>query len=193
MRIVFMGSPDFAIPSLEKLHDSSHEIAAVVSNVDKRRGRRSQPPPTPVKARALELGLPAIAAEALDDPAFHQQLKDLEADLCVVVALRILPEALLALPRKASISRQASVLPKQRGAAPIHWAVMQGEQVTGCTIFFLDDQVDTGKIIKQQQTKIGLNETTGDVYDRLKEMGSSLLVDAVVEIAEDSYQLTKQN
>jgi len=193
MRIVFMGSPDFAIPSLEKLYDSSHEIVAVVSNVDKRRGRRSQPSPTPVKARALELGLPVITAEALDDPAFHKQLKSLEADLFVVVAFRILPESLLALPRKGSINLHASLLPKYRGAAPIHWAVMQGEQVTGCTIFFLDKQVDTGKIIKQKQTEIGRNETTGDVYDRLKEIGSSLLVVAVGEIAEGSYQLTKQN
>lgn len=193
MRIVFMGSPDFAIPGLDKLHQSEHEIISVVSNVDKRRGRGSKRSPTPVKARAKELGLPVITVEMLSDPHFYEQLKELEADLFVVVAFRILPASLLALPAKGAINLHASLLPKYRGAAPIHWAVMEGEEETGCTIFFLDERVDTGQIIQQQRTEIGLNETTGDVYDRLKEMGSELLVEAVDRIAGDSYQLQKQD
>lgn len=193
MRIVFMGSPDFAIPSLEKLNQTEHEIVSVVSNVDKRRGRGAKPSPTPVKAKALELGLPVIGVEELDDLAFYEKLKALEADLYVVVAFRILPPDILELPSKGSINLHASLLPKYRGAAPIHWAVINGEEKTGCTVFFLNEKVDTGKIIKQKATDIGSKETTGDVYNRLKEMGSSLLVQAVEEIDHESYELTEQD
>lgn len=193
MRIVFMGSPDFAIPSLEKLHQSDHEIVSVVSNVDKRRGRRAKPSPTPVKARALELDLPVIEVEDLNSQTFYKQLEALQADLFVVVAFRILPPELLKLPKKGSVNLHASLLPKYRGAAPIHWAVMNGETQTGCTIFFLDEQVDTGQIIAQRATNIGINETTGDVYNRLKEMGSELLAEAVDDISRGSFELSRQN
>lgn len=193
MRIVFMGSPDFAIPSLEKLHQSGHEIVSVVSNVDKRRGRRSKPTPTVVKKKALELGLPVIEVEDLNDPEFYQQLKILNADLFVVVAFRILPTKILDLPAKGSINLHASLLPKYRGAAPIHWAIINGETKTGCTIFFLKEDVDTGQIIKQKKTEIGPNETTGDLYNRLKTMGSEILLKAVDEIEEGSAQTISQN
>ncbi|WP_372634131.1 methionyl-tRNA formyltransferase [Fodinibius sp.] len=193
MRIVFMGSPDFAIPSLEKLYQSRHEIASVVSNVDKRRGRRAKPSPTPVKARALELDLPVMEVEDLEDPDFYRDLKDLQADLFVVVAFRILPPELLEIPRRGAINLHASLLPKYRGAAPIHWAVMQGEQQTGCTVFFLDERVDTGQIIAQRPTDIGINETTGDVYNRLKEMGSVLLTKVVDDIEQGNYKTYRQN
>lgn len=192
MRIVFMGSPDFAIPSLEKLHQSHHEIVSVVSNVDKRRGRRSKPTPTPVKKKAIELDLPVIEVEALDDPSFYEELQSLRAELYVIVAFRILPPKILELPAKGSINLHASLLPKYRGAAPIHWAIMDGEEKTGCTIFFLDEEVDTGQIIKQKETDIGPNETTGDLYTRLKKMGSELLINAVDEIEEDTYQTRPQ-
>ena len=193
MRIVFMGSPDFAIPSLEKLHQSDHEIAAVVSNVDKRRGRGSKPSPTPVKAKAQDFDLPVITVEELDDPDFYDKMNALEADLFVVVAFRILPPKLLELPSKGSINLHASLLPKYRGAAPIHWAVMDGEQQTGCSVFFLDEKVDTGNLIAQQPTDIGINETTGDVYNRLKEMGSDLLIASVGKIADGNYDLSEQD
>lgn len=193
MRIVFMGSPDFAIPSLEKLNQSHHEIVSVVSNVDKRRGRRSKPTPTPVKKKALELDLPVIEVEALDDPSFYEELQSLNADLYVIVAFRILPHKILELPARGSINLHASLLPKYRGAAPIHWAIINGEEKTGCTIFFLDEEVDTGQIIKQKKTDIAPNETTGDLYTRLKKMGSELLVEAVDEIEEDNYQTRSQN
>lgn len=193
MQIVFMGTPDFAVPSLEKLHKSSHNIVSVVSNVDKRRGRRAKPTPTPVKAKGLELDVPIIEVENLSDDIFHDQLKELEADLFVVVAFRILPSKILALPAKGSVNLHASLLPKYRGAAPIHWAVMNGEEKTGCTVFFLNEKVDAGKIIKQQETPIGPNETTGDVYDRLKNMGGDLMVEAVEEIALNTYVEQKQD
>jgi methionyl-tRNA formyltransferase len=193
MRIVFMGSPDFAIPSLEKMYQSDHEIISVVSNVDKRRGRRAKPSPTPVKAKAQELGLPVVEVEELTDDDFYNQLQALEADLFVAVAFRILPPRLLELPAKGSVNLHASLLPKYRGAAPIHWAVMEGEEETGCSVFFLDEKVDTGHLIKQQNTPIGINETTGDVYNRLKEIGSDLLAESVEEIADGSYQTSPQN
>ena len=193
MRIVFMGSPDFAIPSLDKLQQSDHEIVSVVSNVDKRRGRRERPSPTAVKKRALEFNLPIIEVEELDDPGFYDKLKALNADLFVVVAFRILPPDILDLPKKGSINLHASLLPKYRGAAPIHWAIINGEEKTGCTVFFLDEKVDTGNIIEQRATEIGSNETTGDVYKRLKMMGSNLLMDAIDQIDRDSYQLQKQD
>lgn len=193
MRIVFMGSPDFAIPSLEKLNMSSHEIVSVVSNIDKRRGRRANPTPTPVKAKAQEFNMPVIEVEDLNDPTFYNRLQSLEADLFVVVAFRILPAKILDLPKKGSINLHASLLPKYRGAAPIHWAIMNGEDQTGCTIFWLNEEVDAGGIIKQKSTPIGDIETTGDVYERLKNMGAEVLIDAIQEIDQESYQIIKQN
>lgn len=193
MRIVFMGSPDFAIPSLEKLAASDHEIAAVVSNIDKRRGRGGGTSPTPVKARARELGLSVLTVEDLNDPGFAKELEHLEPDLFVVVAFRILPAHILAIPEKGSVNLHASLLPRFRGAAPIHWAIIKGEENTGCTVFFLDERVDTGAIILQRETPIGPNETTGDLYNRLKEMGSGLLLEAVEAIAHDDYALRPQD
>ena len=193
MKIVFMGSPDFAIPSLEKLIASGHEITAVVSNPDKRRGRGGGTSPTPVKAKALEAGLPVISIDNLKADAFAEELKALEADLFVVVAFRILPRHVLEIPSKGSVNLHASLLPKYRGAAPIHWAIMNGEEKTGCTVFFLDEKVDTGAIIKQEATPIGPNETTGDLYERLKNMGSELLLESINEIEDGSCTLTPQD
>lgn len=188
-----MGSPDFALPSLEKIHNSLHTVKAVVSNVDKRRGRGSSTSPTPVKARALELGIQVIEVEDLKSDKFVSQLEELDADLFVVVAFRILPKIVLEIPKIGSVNLHASLLPKYRGAAPIHWAVMNGEDKTGCTIFFLDEQVDTGKIIKQKDIPIGVNETMGDVYSRLMEIGSNVLLDAINEIQSDSYSALIQD
>lgn len=193
MNIVFMGSPDFAIPSLEKLHSSTHTISAVVSNVDKRRGRGKTLTPTPVKARALELGLPVIEVEDLKSDEFANQLKELAPDLLVVVAFRVLPKSVLEIPKIGSINLHASLLPKYRGAAPIHWAIMNGEEKTGCTIFLLDEQVDTGNIILQKETDIGWEETTGDLYERLRMIGSDALLEAVNLIETGGYTLLSQN
>lgn len=193
MRIVFMGSPDFAIPSLNKLEYSDHEIVAVVSNPDKRRGRGGKPRPTAVKARAQELDLPTIDAGDLHDPEFHEQLKACNADLFVVVAFRILPAEVLDIPTIGSINLHASLLPKYRGAAPIHWAIMKGEEETGCTVFFLNEKMDAGQLINQRSTKIGENETTGDVYKRLKNLGADLLLKSVDDIANDAVATREQN
>jgi len=192
MRIVFMGSPDFALPSLEKIHQSDHSIVGVVSNVDKRRGRGGETSPTPVKEWAKNNDLNVITVENLDDTEFHEQLKDLEPDLFVVVAFRILPPEVLEIPRIGSINLHASLLPKYRGAAPIHWAVMNGEEKTGCSIFFLEEDVDTGAIIKQEPTSIGPNETTGDVYKRLKVLGAEILHEAIYDIESGDYEKKPQ-
>ncbi len=187
-----MGSPDFAIPSLEKIFNSNHTIQAVVSNVDKRRGRGSELAPTIVKAKALELGLPVIEVEDLKSEEFENTLKELNPDLFVVVAFRILPKNILEIPKIGSINLHASLLPKFRGAAPIHWAVIKGEVETGCTIFFLDEKVDTGNIILQKKIPIGDNDTTGDIYSKLMEEGSEQLLAAIDLIESDNYDLKKQ-
>ncbi len=192
MNIVFMGSPEFAIPSLEKINTSKHTISAVVSNVDKRRGRGSATAPTPVKAKALELGLPVIEVEDLKSPDFAHALKALNPDLFVVVAFRVLPRAILDIPKIGSINLHASLLPKYRGAAPIHWAIMNGEEKTGCTVFFLDEQVDTGSIILQREVEIGWEENTGELYERLRFIGSDAVIKAIDLIDSGTYSLSKQ-
>ena len=192
LRIVFMGSPEFAIPSLEALHKSTHHVLAVVSNPDKRRGRRGKPVPTDVKKRAIELGIETIDAEDVKSDEFVSILKDLKPDLLVVVAFRILPSSVLAIPQMGSINLHASLLPKYRGAAPIHWEVIKGEKETGCTVFFLNENVDTGKMIRQMKIEIDPMENTGDVYNKLKVLGSEMLVDAVNDIANGSAEMIPQ-
>lgn len=193
LNIIFMGSPDFAVPSLEKLHISTHTIQAVVSNPDKRRGRRGKPVPTAVKSRAHELNLPVIDVEDVKSPEFRDQLTALMPDLLVVVAFRILPPSILEIPKIGSVNLHASLLPKYRGAAPIHWAIINGEEKTGCTVFFLNEKVDTGNILDKVETPIGQLENTGDLYNRLKDLGSDLLVTCIDKIAAGNYSLIEQD
>tara|TARA_R100001460_G_scaffold68940_3_gene109498 strand:+ start:790 stop:1704 length:915 start_codon:yes stop_codon:yes gene_type:complete len=193
MNIVFMGSPDFAVPSLEKIYNSDHTIKAVVSNVDKRRGRGSETTPTPVKAKAIELGLKVVEVEDLRSKEFEEQLKDFDIDLFVVVAFRILPKNILEIPKIGSINLHASLLPKYRGAAPIHWAIINGEEETGCTIFFLDEKVDTGNIVLQHKVSIKDNETTGELYSKLMSTGSTQLLKAIDIIDSGNYKLESQD
>ncbi len=188
-----MGSPDFAVPSLDKLSESVHDIVAVVSNPDKRRGRGEKPVPTDVKKRALELGLRTIDCDNLHSDNFQNELRALKPDLFVVVAFRILPPDILKIPKIGSVNLHASLLPKYRGAAPIHWAIIRGEKETGCTVFFLNEKVDSGKIIDRCITPIGTNETTGELYDRLKLLGAGLMEESVNRIASGTVQETVQN
>ncbi len=193
MKIVFMGSPDFAVPTLDRLSESRHEILCVVSGTDKRRNRRGKPVPTAVKKRALELELPTLDVDDVKSDRFEEELKKLDADLFVVVAFKILPPNILEIPEKGSINLHASLLPKYRGAAPIHWAIIRGEKETGCTVFFLEKSVDTGNVIGRVKTSIKPNETTGDLYERLKDMGAELVVDSVEKIAVDNVDTIEQN
>ncbi len=193
LRIIFMGSPDFAVPSLEKIEQSAHSIVAVVSNPDKRRGRRGKPVPTDVKKQALHLGLPTIDADDLHSETLHRQLKELRPDLFVVVAFRILPVSMLNIPAFGSVNLHASLLPKYRGAAPIHWAIINGEKETGCTVFFLNEDVDTGRIINREKTEIGPMETTGDIYNRLKHSGAELLLKSINQISAGTVKALEQD
>lgn len=193
LKVVFMGSPDFAVPSLEKLYHTDHKIVSVISGEDKRRRRRGTPEPTPVKKRAKELGLSTFDAGDMKDVDLKTHLSSLNADLFVVVAFKILPPKLLELPSLGSVNLHASLLPKYRGAAPIHWAIIKGEKETGCTVFFLDKEVDTGKIIRQKSTPIGPDETTGELYERLKYLGANLLTESIDSIARADYSVTPQD
>jgi len=194
LRIVFMGSPDFAVPALKALHSSPHEIVAVVSGADKRRGRGNTLSPTLVKDQAQKLGLKVVDwADFKTDAESHQTNWLAEIDLFVVVAFKILPPAILAIPRLGSVNIHASLLPAYRGAAPIHRAVMDGVKSTGCTIIVLDQGVDTGGIIMQERVDVDPDDTTGDVYERLSRLGAAMIVPAVDSLEKGTTQPQKQD
>ncbi len=179
LNIVFMGTPEFAVPSLERLIDSEHRIQAVVTGSDKPAGRGQQLRPTAIKKCALNHRIPILTPKKLKDPTFHQALKDIPADLYVVVAFRILPPAVFTIPPLGTINLHASLLPKYRGAAPINWAIINGEKETGVTTFFIDQNVDTGHTILSRAIPIGDNETAGDLHDKLAVIGAEVLLETV--------------
>lgn len=178
-RIVYMGTPEFAVEPLRALHQSEHEVVAVVTAPDKPAGRGRKPKASAVKEAALEMNIPVLQPEKLRDEAFVQALADFEADLFVVVAFRMLPKMVWTLPKKGTFNLHASLLPNYRGAAPIHWAVINGEKESGVTTFLIDEEIDTGNILLQKKTNIGPNETTGSLYERLMHLGSPLVVETV--------------
>ncbi|MBR9976356.1 MAG: methionyl-tRNA formyltransferase [Bacteroidetes bacterium] len=179
MRLVFMGTPDFAVPSLRALHAAGYEIVRVVTSPDKPRGRGRQMSPTPVKVAALELGLPVFEAHDLHDPAFADILREDAADLFVIVAFRILPESVFTLPRIGSFNLHASLLPRYRGAAPINWVLMRGDTESGVTTFFLQKKVDTGGILLQRRVPLHENMSAGELHDLLAAVGAEAVVDTV--------------
>ncbi len=194
MRIVFMGTPEFAVPSLGALLDAGHEIVGVVTATDKFGGRgKKQLLQSPVKKFALERGLPVLQPRNLKDPAFVAQLEALKPELAVVVAFRMLPEVVWSLPPRGTINLHASLLPKYRGAAPINWAIINGEKVTGLTTFFIQKEIDTGDIILQREMAIGPEETAGELHDRMMVAGAELVVDTVKLIESGNYELKKQD
>lgn len=178
MHIVFFGNGDFGVHSLEILH-KHYSIACVVTNPDKPAGRGRKLSFTPIKEKANSLQLPVIQPESLKDPQFIENLKNLSADIFVVVAFRILPPEVFRLAKFGSFNLHASLLPKYRGAAPIHWAIINGEVETGVTTFFLEETVDTGKIILQARTPIHDDETAGELHDRLSLIGAELVLHTV--------------
>lgn len=188
-----MGSAEFSVPSLKKLVDSEHQIVAVVTGTDKKRGRGNDLTPTVVKSTALDLTLPVIETDDVKTAAFETAIRDLKPDLLVVVAFKILPKNILSIPKIGSVNLHASLLPKYRGAAPIHWAVMNGETETGVTVFFLNEHVDTGNYLMQAKIRIEPDETTGDVYHKLMHIGAEKLLESVRTIANGQYQLIKQD
>lgn len=187
MKIVFLGTSAFAIPSLTELARSQHPVAAVVTRPDKPAGRGLQQRPSPVKSAARELGLPLLQPERIRQPESVQALAELAPDLLVVAAYgQILPPAVLQLPRLGSINLHASLLPKYRGAAPIRRALMAGERETGVTIIWMSEGLDEGDIMLQRAVKIGPEENYGSLHDRLAEEGARLLREALAAIEEGS-------
>jgi methionyl-tRNA formyltransferase len=179
MRIIFMGTPEFAIPSLKILLEHGHNVIAVVTAPDKPQGRGQKIAPSPVKEFALQKNLPILQPERLKASDFASGVAQLQSDLIVVVAFRILPPEVFTIPRLGSFNLHASLLPKYRGAAPINWALIQGEEETGVTTFFLQEKVDTGSILLQARLRIGPNETAGELHDRLAELGSQVVLQTV--------------
>jgi len=171
-----MGTPEFAVGALEAIHQSKHEVLAVVTAPDKPAGRGLKLKASEVKEYALAHQLPVLQPEKLRDENFLAQLRALNADIFVVVAFRMLPEVVYAMPPHGTFNIHASLLPNYRGAAPIHWAVMNGETRTGVTSFFLNHQIDTGDIIGTTEVEIGPAETTGELYERLMHCGAELAV-----------------
>lgn len=193
MRIVFMGTPDFAVPSLEILLQHGYDIPAVVTAPDKPGGRLGMLE-SAVKKCAVAHGIPVLQPEKLKNPDFLTQLRDLKADLQVVVAFRMLPEAVWAMPPLGTLNLHGSLLPKYRGAAPINWAVINGETETGVTTFLLRHEIDTGDVLFQEKIPIGENETAGELYERMMLIGARLVLHTVQALENGSAKaLPQQN
>jgi methionyl-tRNA formyltransferase len=193
MKIIFMGTPDFAVPSLKILLDSKHEIAAVVTAPDKQRGRGQNVSYTPVKEFALQNNIPVLQPEKLKNPEFIEQLKNFNPDLFAVVAFRILPAEVFNIPVKGSFNLHGSLLPKYRGAAPIQWAIIMGEKETGVTTFKLEEKVDTGNIYLQEKIKIEDEDDLGRLHDKMSLVGALIVLRTVDMIDSGKYELQKQD
>jgi len=193
MRLIFMGSPKFAIPSLEKLVQSRHQLAAVVTVPDKPKGRGRKLSESPVKTFAGEHDLKILAPKNLKDEGFVGALRELTPDLMVVVAFRILPEVVFTIPPKGTINLHASLLPKYRGAAPINWAIMNGETKSGLTTFYIKKRVDTGNVIMQRELEINPEESFGEVHDRMAQLGAEVLLETVDLIEKGEAEAAKQD
>ncbi len=194
MNLIFMGTPDFAIPSLKKLTESKHNVSAIVTAPDKERGRGRKVTYTPAKEFAIEKNIPVLQPEKLkNNPHFVDELKSFYADLFVVVAFKILPPEVFEIPKQGSFNLHASYLPKYRGAAPIQWALINGESQTGLTTFKLAEKVDTGNIYVQKEVEIFPEDNFGTLHDKLSELGADIVLDTVNLIESGSFELQKQD
>jgi methionyl-tRNA formyltransferase len=193
MNIVFMGTPDFAVPSLKILHESSEKILTIVTAPDKERGRGQKVSYTPVKKYAIEKNIPLLQPFSLKDPLFIEKLKSINADLFIVVAFKILPPEVFRLPLKGSFNLHASLLPKYRGAAPIQWALINGEKETGVTTFSLEEKVDTGNIYLQEKIEISDEDNFGSLHDKLSLLGASVVKKTVDLIKSGNVILKEQD
>ncbi len=188
LKIIFMGTPDFAVPSLKILVDSGYEVVGVITATDKLGGRgKKKVIQSAVKQYAVEQGLNVLQPKNLKKPAFVEEVRALKADLQVVVAFRMLPEVIWNMPRLGTMNLHGSLLPKYRGAAPINWAVIKGEKETGVTTFLLKHEIDTGDVLFQKSLPIGENETAGEVYNRMMEMGAGVLLKSVQALEKGNY------
>lgn len=182
LKIVFLGTPEFAVESLRSIVDAGYNVAAVVTMPDKVGGRGHKLIQSPVKQFAVERGLPVLQPEKLKDPEFVQQLRDIDADIFVVIAFRMLPEVVWSMPRLGTFNLHGSLLPRYRGAAPINRAVMNGEKETGVTTFFLKHEIDTGDVIDRRSMPIADDEDAGSVHDRMMMLGAELAVSTLDRI-----------
>jgi len=191
--IIFMGTPDFAVASLKYLKEQGHNIVGIITAPDKPAGRGKQIVPPPVKRYAMEAGIsPILQPPNLKDPSFLETLRSLQADLQVVVAFRMLPEAVWAMPPKGTVNLHASLLPDYRGAAPINWVIINGEKETGVTTFFIRQEIDTGNIIDTARVSIGPDMSAGQLHDTLMEAGARLLDKTVRAIADENFNSLSQ-
>ena len=193
IRIVYMGTPDFAVASLKALVEGGYHVVGVITMPDKPAGRGHKLQASAVKEYALSQNLPLLQPEKLKDESFLEALREWKADLQIVVAFRMLPEVVWNMPRLGTFNLHASLLPQYRGAAPINWAVINGDKQTGATTFFLTHEIDTGKIIMQEHIGIGDKENVGSVHDRLMEIGAQLVIKTVDAIIEEKVEAIDQS
>ncbi len=194
MRIIFMGTPDFAVPCLQALHESEHTLLALVTQPDRPKGRGGKLTPPATKVFAQEHGIPVFQPPRMKDPTFLDELKGLNPDLIAVTAFgRILPPVILDLPPKGCVNVHASLLPKYRGAAPINWAIINGETETGITTMQMDPGMDTGDMLLVEKFPIGPEDTAGMVFDELSEIGARLLMKTIAGIGEGTLEAIPQD
>lgn len=187
-----MGTPDFAVPSLIEVN-KHYNISAVVTVPDKPKGRGRKLQASPVKQKALELGIPVLQPQSLKEEEFVNEIKSIAPDIIIVIAFRILPRAVFSIPKLGTFNVHGSLLPKYRGAAPINWAIINGDNVTGLTSFLLDDKVDTGNILLNVKENINPNDTAGDLHDRLMMIAPKLTVDTVELLLSGDFTPEKQD
>lgn len=192
MKIIFAGTPEFAVPSLEAIIKAGHQVAAVITAPDKPSGRGLKLQSSPVKAAALQHGIQVLQPSNLKDENFLQQIRNINPDVMVVVAFRMMPQSLWSIPLKGTLNLHASLLPQYRGAAPINWAIINGESETGLTTFFINDVIDTGEVILQKKLAIGAQETAGSLHDRMKTEGAELIAATLHQIESGTVKTTPQ-
>ncbi len=188
LKVIFFGTPEFAKTALEAIHQSHHEVVGVVTVADKASGRGQKINQSAVKVFAVENNLPVFQPEKLRDPEFLEEIAKLKADIFVVVAFRMMPKILFEMPQMGTFNLHASLLPDYRGAAPINYAVINGEKKTGATTFFINEKIDEGNILLQKEIEISAGENAGELHDRLMEMGAKLVVETLDGLAENSIQ-----
>ena len=193
LKVVFFGTPDFARASLEAIHTSAHEVVGVVTIADKASGRGQKVHQSPVKTYAVEHDLPLFQPEKLRNEEFLSQIQSLNADIFVVVAFRMMPKVLFSMPRLGTFNLHASLLPDYRGAAPINYAVINGETKSGVTTFFINEKIDEGNILLQAETEISPEDNAGTLHDRLMEIGAKLVVETLDGLAEGKLTEIPQN
>jgi methionyl-tRNA formyltransferase len=192
LRIVFMGTPEFAVESLRALVEKGYNVVGVITMPDKPVGRGYRFQPSAVKEYALQQGLPVLQPEKLKDERFLDELKQLNAHLQIVVAFRMLPEVVWSMPSKGTFNLHSSLLPQYRGAAPINWAIINGEKETGVTTFFISHEIDTGRIIFRERTPISSTDNAGTLHDRLMVMGATLVLKTVDAVLNDTIEALPQ-